>query len=84
MPSQQGTTLGLEEAQKDWHHGDEKQRLHKELQSSNKDISFLEKRLSNPKYVAHAPQHLVQETRDKLAEAIAKRDALDQARQELG
>ena len=62
----------------------EKVRLDKELQTSDKDISFLEKRLANPKYVERAPAHLVQESRDKLAEAVAKRDALRQARQELG
>ena len=62
----------------------EKDRLDKELQSSDKDISFLEKRLANPKYVERAPAHLVQESRDKLAEAISKRESLRQARQELG
>ena len=62
----------------------EKDRLDKEIQASDKDISFLEKRLANPKYVERAPVHLVQESKDKLAEAIAKRDSLCQARRELG
>ena len=33
----------------------EKVRLDKELQTSDKDISFLEKRLAKPKYVERAP-----------------------------
>ena len=61
----------------------EKQRLDKEIAAASKDISFLDKRLNNPKYVSKAPAHLVEETRDKHAAALSKLESLKRARAEF-
>ena len=41
-----------------------------------KDIGALEGRLNNTGYVERAPEHLVNETRDQLAQKKAERDDL--------
>lgn len=47
---------------------DHQSRLELRLIEVRKQITTLEARLSNDKYVANAPEHLVQETRDQLTE----------------
>ncbi len=47
----------------------EKSRLSKGLEKLDKDIAGLKGRLSNPKFVASAPEEIVGETRETLAEA---------------
>ncbi|MCB1197831.1 MAG: valine--tRNA ligase [Deltaproteobacteria bacterium] len=48
---------------------EELQRLQKEEKKALDDIQFLSKKLKNPKFVAKAPEKLVQETKDKLKQA---------------
>ena len=55
----------------------ERQRLTKRMEELQKNINQLEGRLSNEKYVNKAPAHLVQETRDRLAEAKREAGALE-------
>jgi len=60
----------------------EKARLQKELDGFDKDIKQLSGKLGNEKFVANAPEAVVQENRDRLAETQEKRikvaDALAQ------
>ena len=56
----------------------ERQRLSKRMAELEKNIQQLEGRLSNEKYVNKAPAHLVQETRDQLAEAKREAERIDQ------
>ena len=50
----------------------EKQRVGKRREELTKLIATLEGRVNNEGYVARAPAHLVQQTRDQLAEAKAE------------
>ena len=56
----------------------ERQRLTKRMEELEKSIKQLEGRLSNEKYVNKAPAHLVQETRDQLAEAKQEAERIEQ------
>lgn len=56
----------------------ERQRLSKRMEELEKSIKQLEGRLSNEKYVSKAPAHLVQETRDQLAEAKREAEQIEQ------
>lgn len=58
----------------------QKKSLNEDMNKLTKEIQNLEKRLANKKYVEGAPEAIVQETRDKLAESKAK---LDTKRKEL-
>ena len=62
----------------------ERARLDKELAKSNKDISSLEKRLSNPGFRARAPEKVVADFEEKLTAARLRRDQLNGAREQLG
>ena len=62
----------------------ERDRLDKELQKSEKDISALEKRLGNQGFVAKAPVEVVQGFEEKLASARERRASLASARAQLG
>jgi valyl-tRNA synthetase len=53
----------------------EKARLGKELASLDRDISQAEAKLANPGYLAKAPEEVVEETRERLASALARREA---------
>ena len=59
----------------------ERERLQKKIADLDSSIAALDKRLSNPGYTDKAPAHLVQQTRDQHAAAVAERqqaaDALD-------
>ena len=61
----------------------ERDRLDKQLLKANKDVTALERRLSNPKYVNRAPAHVVQESRDKLEQARVHLEKLRAARKNL-
>ncbi len=62
----------------------ERERLQTVLKELEGSISALEKRLSNPGYTDKAPAHLVAETRAKLDQQIAERDATQTRLKELG
>lgn len=64
--------------------GVERERLQKELDGLDKSIKGIEGRLSNPGYVDKAPEHLVQQTRDQLAQLIKDREATQAALGNLG
>jgi len=55
--------------------GAERERLTKQITDLDKSIGALEGRLGNPGYADRAPKHLVDQTRDQLAKAIADREA---------
>jgi valyl-tRNA synthetase len=56
----------------------EGQRLSKRLEELKKSVTTLEGRLSNKSYTDKAPAHLVQQTRDQLADAQRERDSVEQ------
>jgi len=61
----------------------EKERLEKELNKVKEDISKLEARLQNPDFLAKAPEAVVAEHQQRLAELRLKQGALEKSRQEL-
>jgi len=58
--------------------GEEKERLTKRKDELAKSIGALNGRLANKKYTEKAPSHLVQQTRDQLAEAQAELARVDE------
>ncbi len=62
---------------------EEKSRLSKTLEKLEKDMSGLSARLNNPKFVASAPEDIVEETREKLALATDEAAKLKAALQRL-
>jgi valyl-tRNA synthetase len=61
----------------------ERARLAKEIGVLGGDIERASKKLGNPDYVSRAPEHVVEETREKLVEAEAARDKLAAALKRL-
>ena len=61
----------------------EVQRLDKVLGRVDKDVSQLERRLSNKNFVDRAPDEVVAEVREKLAAAVGRRDTLRASRERL-
>jgi len=61
----------------------EKERLEKELNKVKEDISKLEARLQNPDFLAKAPEAVVAEHQQRLAELRLKQGTLEKSRQEL-
>ena len=59
--------------------GAEKARLEKELAGINKDIKLVSGKLGNEKFVANAPEAIVQENKDRLAELEAKKVIVGEA-----
>ena len=57
----------------------ERQRLAKEVAKIDKEIDKLKSRLGNAKFVAQAPEHVVEEQRERQAEAEAARNRLSEA-----
>ena len=57
----------------------EEQRITKRREELNKQIAALRGRISNESYTRKAPPHLVQQTRDQLAEAEAELAKLNDA-----
>jgi valyl-tRNA synthetase len=64
--------------------GAERERLQKELASIEKSMGGIKGRLSNPGYVDKAPEHLVQQTRDQLAQLEKDHAATKAALDKLG
>ncbi|GAB5495710.1 MAG: valine--tRNA ligase [Phycisphaerales bacterium] len=62
----------------------ERERLEQQLKDLDGSIGALEKRLSNPGYTDKAPAHLVEETRKKLEQQQAEREAVNKRLGELG
>jgi valyl-tRNA synthetase len=54
-------------------------RLEKELSKHQKDIAGLDAKLSNEKFIANAPDHIVEEQRERRAEATATVEKLNAA-----
>jgi len=61
----------------------ERARLGKEIGSLSTDIDRTAKKLANPDFVARAPEEVVDENRERLAEAEASRAKLQAALQRL-
>ena len=57
----------------------ETQRLKKEIGKLEGEIGGLEKKLSNEKFIANAPEDVVEENRERRASAIEARDRLQEA-----
>ncbi|MFD0917461.1 valine--tRNA ligase [Pseudahrensia aquimaris] len=57
----------------------EKARLEKELAGLDKDIKQISGKLANEKFVANAPDAVVQENRDRLSDATGKREKVAEA-----
>ncbi|MHC5112798.1 MAG: valine--tRNA ligase [Planctomycetota bacterium] len=64
--------------------GTERERLSKEIAAIEKALAGFKGKLANEGYLQKAPPHLVQETRDKCAEAEAQLAAARQALEALG
>jgi valyl-tRNA synthetase len=62
----------------------EKQRLSKSIEDAKKKIDALKGRLSNDAYIAKAPPHLVQQSREQLAGMEAELAKLQEAMKKLG
>jgi valyl-tRNA synthetase len=63
--------------------GAERARLGKEIGALSGDIDRTAKKLANPDFVARAPEEVVEENRERLAEAQAARSKLEAALQRL-
>jgi valyl-tRNA synthetase len=59
--------------------GQERARLEKEIGRLGQDIDKIEKKLGNEKFLSKAPEHVVEEQRDRLAEATQARAKLEEA-----
>ena len=57
----------------------ERQRLGKELDKAAKEISKIEGKLGNPQFTAKAPEEVIEEQRERLAEAVELRERLEAA-----
>jgi valyl-tRNA synthetase len=62
----------------------EKGRLQKEIGRLNSDAKKIEAKLGNPDFVARAPEEVVEDNRERLAEMDARRDKLGAALKRLG
>ena len=56
--------------------GAERERLAKDIAKTDVEISKIDKKLSNPGFVAKAPEEVVEENRERLAEEQARREKL--------
>ena len=57
----------------------EKARIAKEIVKSDKDITFIEKKLGNPNFVERAPDDVVEKERQRLADVRVRKETLTQA-----
>jgi valyl-tRNA synthetase len=62
----------------------ERQRLMRELQKLDQEMAKLEKKLSNEQFLAKAPEEVVEEQRERLAEVSQTREKLSDAVSRLG
>ncbi|MDA0305340.1 MAG: valine--tRNA ligase [Proteobacteria bacterium] len=58
-------------------------RLDKEIAKLDDEVQHFEKKLANEKFVANAPEALVEKEREKLADVLAQRTKMTEARQRL-
>ncbi len=58
-------------------------RLNKEIEKIQKDVTFFEKKLSNEKFVANAPPHVLEKDRGKLVAAEKKLEILQQSLEKI-
>ena len=63
--------------------GEERARLEKAIAKADKEITALDKRLSNPQYREKAPAHVVEEAEGKLESERAARAKLEAALKRL-
>ena len=63
---------------------EERQRLQKAIEKSEKEVKALRGRLGNDKFVAKAPDHVVAEARERLADEQATAEKLKAALERLG
>ena len=63
--------------------GQEKQRLQKEIAKAESEIQKLQKKLSNEQFLAKAPEEVVEEQRERLAEEESARAKLGDALKRL-
>jgi valyl-tRNA synthetase len=64
--------------------GAERSRLDKEIEKTTGEITRLEKKLGNERFVANAPAALVDAERAKMADYVSQKAALEEARARLG
>ena len=57
----------------------EKARIQKEIVKTEKEIAFVDKKLNNEKFVARAPEEVVEKERGRLLEERQRRDRLVEA-----
>jgi len=63
--------------------GAEQARLAKELAKAEADIKRVDAKLSNEKFVANAPEEIVEEEKEKRAEAVARKEKVLEAMERL-
>jgi valyl-tRNA synthetase len=63
--------------------GAEQARLAKELGKAEADIKRVDAKLSNEKFVANAPEEIVEEEKEKRAEAMARKEKVLEAMERL-
>ena len=61
----------------------EKARLDKELTKAEADIKRVDAKLANDKFVANAPEEIVEEEKDKREAAVARKTKIPEARERL-
>lgn len=62
----------------------EKSRLHKEVERLSSDAKKIEAKLGNPDFVSRAPEEVVEENRERLAETEERRGKLAAALKRIG
>ena len=62
---------------------EERQRLTKVIDKLDKDIGKIDAKLGNEKFVQNAPEEVIEEQKSRKAEAVAKRDKLSKALEQL-
>ncbi|MBL4634937.1 MAG: valine--tRNA ligase, partial [Kofleriaceae bacterium] len=62
----------------------ERARINKEIARATKEISGIERKLSNEKFLARAPDAVVEEQRRRLVEETQRKELLGQALEQLG
>jgi valyl-tRNA synthetase len=61
----------------------ERARLAKEMQKAESDIARVDAKLNNANFVARAPEEVVEEEKEKRAEAAARKDMIAEALERL-
>jgi len=61
----------------------EKSRLAKEIAKLTGDAGMIEAKLNNADFIARAPEEIVEENRERLAEAFSRVEKLEAARARL-